>query len=97
MPVFIILGKLTHKAIENAKGFAERDARGEEVVRAAGGRLLAHYYTFGRYDFVIVVEMPSNEAMVQLLVEVGKWGTISTETLTALPPELVYRAVAGMR
>jgi len=92
--VYIILGKLTQKAIEQMKCFAERDARGEEIVRELGGKVLANYYTLGRYDFVIMVDLPSEEAMVKLLLEVGKWGTTKTETLTGMPPELVYRAVA---
>ena len=96
MSIYIILGKLTQKAIEQMKGFAERDAGGEEIVRALGGKTLANYYTLGRYDFVIIVDLPSEEAMVKLLLEVGKWGTISTETLTAMPLELVYRAAAEM-
>ncbi|MHC1756874.1 MAG: GYD domain-containing protein [Methanosarcina sp.] len=96
MPIYIVPGKLTQKAIEQMKSFAERDARGEEVVRAVGGKMLTHYYTLGQYDFVIIVDVPSEEAMVKLLLEVGKWGTISTETLTGVPPELVYRATAEM-
>jgi len=31
--------------IEQIKSFAERDARGEEIFRKVGGKLLAHYYT----------------------------------------------------
>ena len=76
------------------KSFADRDARGEEIIRALGGKVLANYYTLGRYDFVIIVDLPSEEAMVKLLLEVGKWGTISTETLTGMSHELVYRAAA---
>ena len=56
--------------------------------------MLANYYTLGRYDFVIIVDLPSEKAMVKLLLEVGKWGTISTETLIGMPSELLYRAAA---
>ncbi len=95
MSVYIILGRLTHKAIAEAKGFRDRDKMAEEIIRSAGGRLLSHYYTFGRYDFVAVVDLPTPEALVKVLVEVGKWGTVSTETLNALPAELVYKATAS--
>lgn len=77
------------------KGFAERDSKGEKIVRALGGKVLANYYTLGRYDFVIIVDLPSEEAMVKLLLEVGKWGTISTETLIGMPPELRYKNGSG--
>ncbi len=92
MPQFVILGKLTQKAIENISGAAERDRRGEQIIKEAGGKLLAHYYTLGRYDFIVIADLPSEEALVKVLIEVGKWGTVSTETMTALSPEQVYRA-----
>lgn len=41
------------------KGFADRDASGEETVRALGGKVLAYYHTPGRYDFMIIVDLPS--------------------------------------
>ena len=94
MPIYILLGKLTQKALETIKGAAERDAEGEEIVKAAGGRLLAHYYTFGRYDFVIVLELPSTEALAKVIIEVSRWGTISTETMSALAPEQVYKVAS---
>ncbi|MCC4769181.1 GYD domain-containing protein [Methanosarcina sp. DH2] len=81
--------------MEQTKGFAERNARGEEIIRALGSKFLANYYTLGRYDFVIIIDLPSEEAMVKLLLEVGKWGTISTETLTGMPPELMIEWQRG--
>ncbi len=91
MTLFVILGKLTQKAIDNIESARERDTKGEQIVKAAGGRLLANYYTFGRYDFVIVVELPSTEALAKVLIEASKWGTIRTETMTALTTEQFYK------
>jgi uncharacterized protein with GYD domain len=91
MTLYVVLGKLTQEAIKNINGIAERDLKGEQIIKAAGGKLLAHYYTFGRYDFVAIVELPSTEALAKVLIELGKWGTITTETMTALLPEQVYR------
>jgi uncharacterized protein with GYD domain len=92
MPTFVILGKLTQKAIENAKEMKERDTKAEKVIKAAGGKLLANYYTLGHYDFVAIVDLPSHESLVKVLIELGKWGTVTTETMTALLPEQVYKA-----
>lgn len=91
VPIYVILGKLTFKAIEAMKSAKERDSEGERLIKAAGGKLLSHYYTFGHYDFVITAELPSTEALVKVFIEIGKWGTVSTETLTALLPEQVYK------
>lgn len=92
MTVYVVLGKLTQEAIKNIKGMAERDLKGEQIIKAAGGKLLAHYYTFGRYDFVAIVELPSTEALAKILIELGKWGTITTETMSALLPDQIYKA-----
>ncbi len=91
MAPYIILGKLTYEAIKNIKDIKERDLKGEQIVKTAGGKLLANYYTFGRYDFVIIVDMPSPESLGKVLIEVGKWGTITTETMTAILPEQMYK------
>jgi uncharacterized protein with GYD domain len=91
MTLYVVLGKLTSEAIKNVKGIAERDLKGEQIIKTAGGKLLAHYYTFGRYDFVAIVELPSTEALAKVLIELGKWGTITTETMTALLPEQIYK------
>ena len=91
MPRFVILGKLTFKALESMEDAKDRDIKGEKIIKAAGGELIAHFYTLGHYDFIVIAELPSNDALVKVLLEIGKWGTVSTETMTALTPEEVYK------
>lgn len=95
MPVFVILGKLTQKAIETIKSAKERDSKAEQIIKAAGGKLLANYYTFGRYDFVAIAELPSDEALAKVFIEIAKWGTVRTESMTALLPEQMYKVAMG--
>jgi uncharacterized protein with GYD domain len=96
MPLFIILGKLTDKAIEKMKEAKQRDEKAEQIIQKAGGKLISHYYTFGRYDFVATVELPSAEILAKVIIDIGKWGTVSTETMTALLPGDVYKMAMGM-
>jgi uncharacterized protein with GYD domain len=95
MPLFIVLGKLTDKAIENMKRAKERDDKGEQIIESAGGKLISLYYTFGRYDFVATIELPSAEILAKVIIEIAKWGTVSTETMTALLPEQMYNLAMG--
>jgi uncharacterized protein with GYD domain len=95
MPLFIILGKLTDKAIGKMREAKERDARAEQIITSEGGKVISHYYTFGRYDFVAIVELPSAEILARVIVEIAKWGTVSTETMTALLPEQMYNMAKG--
>ena len=96
MPLFIIMGKLTDKAIEKMKDAKLRDYKAEQIIKLAGGKLISHYYTFGRYDFVATIELPSAELLAKVIIEIGKWGTVSTETMTALLPEEIYKMALGM-
>ena len=90
MPLFIVMGKLTEKALQKMRDARERDARAGEIIRNAGGKLLSHYYTFGRYDFIVIVEMPSAEILAKVIIDIAEAGAVSTETMTAILPEQMY-------
>ena len=74
----------------------QRDEKAEQIIKSAGGRLISHYYTFGRYDFVATVELPSAEILANVIVGIGQGGTVNTETMTALVPEQMYKMATGM-
>lgn len=95
MTLFIILGKLSDKAIEKMKDAKERDVKALKIIEVAGGRLIAHYYSIGRYDVVIMVELPSAEVLANVLIKIGKCGLVSTETMTAILPEQMYQMATG--
>ena len=41
------------------------------------------YYTLGEYDFVVIVDMPSDEDMLEFLLKVNGLGNVRTKTLKA--------------
>lgn len=49
-----------------------------------GARVTAQYAVLGGYDFVNIIEAPSNEVMARLAVELGSRGTIQITTLPAI-------------
>ena len=69
------------------KGLTKTDASMVREVEALGAKVLVQYATLGRYDFVTVVEAPSEEVMARVSAELGSRGTMSSETLTAMPSE----------
>ncbi len=95
MPLFIILGKLTDTAIAKMKEAQERDEKTKKIILKAGGNLISHYYTFGRYDFVAIVELASPEILARVIIEIAKCGAVSTETMTALLPAQMYEMAKG--
>jgi uncharacterized protein with GYD domain len=53
-------------------------------VEAMGVKILAQYALLGRYDFVNILEAPSNEAISKVAVELGSRGTLQTMTMVAM-------------
>jgi len=91
MPVYVMLGSLTHAAFDELDSIDERDRKAKEIIESLGGKLIARYYTLGQYDFVVVFEMPDKENLVKFLAILGKFGTVRTETMEAIPSDLLYR------
>ena len=97
MLTFILLGRLTGLALDQVRGFEERDKKAEEIISKAGGTLLSLHYTYGQYDFIAIIEVPSQEAMTTILVEIGRFGTICSETLLAMRPDQLYAVIDKVR
>ena len=87
MATFIMLSNLTAEGVKTMKEHAGRVAEVNREVEALGAKVLVQYATLGRYDFVTVVEAPSEEVMARVSAELGSRGTMSSETLSAIPSE----------
>jgi uncharacterized protein with GYD domain len=84
MATFIMLSRLTD---EGRKTLKERPQRLQEVnkeIEAMGGRVTSQYAVLGGYDFVNVIEAPSNEVIARISVELGARGTVEITTLPAM-------------
>jgi uncharacterized protein with GYD domain len=90
MPVYVMLGNLTHAAFAKLESIDDRDKKAAALIKSLGGKLLALYYTLGQYDFVVVFDMPSKEVLVKFLAIVGKFGTVRTETMETIPAPMLY-------
>jgi uncharacterized protein with GYD domain len=49
-----------------------------------GAKILTQYALLGQYDFVNILEAPSNEAIAKLAIRLSHMGTMQTLTLTAI-------------
>jgi len=87
MPTFVMLTNLTSDGVKTLKNNPGRVAEVNREVEALGAKVVAQYTTLGQYDFVTVIEAPSNEVMARVSVEMGSRGTMTSQTLTALPAE----------
>lgn len=84
MATYILLSRLTDEGRKTLKERPERLSEVNKEIEAMGGRVTAQYAVLGAYDFVNVVEAPSNEVIARISVELGSRGTIEINTFPAI-------------
>lgn len=87
MPTFVMLTNLTSEGVKTLKSHPGRVAEVNREVEALGARVVAQYATLGQFDFVTIIEAESEEVMAKVSIEMGSRGTMSSQTLSALPAE----------
>ena len=85
MPTYLMLTNLSAEGVRTLKNNPGRMAEVNKEVEQMGGRVLAQYATLGQYDFVTVIEAPDEKAMAKISVELGSRGTMTSQTLSAMP------------
>jgi uncharacterized protein with GYD domain len=87
MPTYLMLTNLSAEGLRTLKNNPGRVTEVNQEVEQMGGRVIAQYATLGPYDFVTVIEAPDERAMAKISVELGSRGTMTSQTLTAMPAE----------
>ena len=78
MPIYITQGRYTREAIKGmtVKPEDRTEALSRHVARA-GGRVIAYYLTFGEYDFLTIIEAPSETQMAAALLSAASAGGVT--------------------
>jgi len=97
MPHYISLARYTQKGVENVKDAPKRIDAAKKSIEAAGGTLKGVYWTFGRYDAVIVAEFPDDEAGMKALLAAAMQGYVRGETLRAFTEPEIRKIVASLQ
>ena len=84
MAVYVMLTTLTDEGRKTIKQNPERIREVNKEVEAMGVRILAQYALLGPYDFVNIIDAPSNVAVTKVAIELGSRGTLQTLTMAAL-------------
>jgi uncharacterized protein with GYD domain len=87
MPTYVMLTNLTADGIRTLKNNPGRVAEVNQEVEQIGAKVVAQYATLGQYDFITVVEAPDDNTMAKVSVELGSRGTMTSQTLAAMPAE----------
>ena len=84
MATYIMLSTLTDEGRKTLKSRPDRLGEVNKEIEAMGGRVTAQYAVLGGYDFVNVIEAPSNEVIARISVELGSRGTMQITTYPAM-------------
>lgn len=84
MAQYILLSTLTDEGRKTVKSKPERIKEVNKEIEGMGAKVLGQYAVLGPYDFVNIVEAPSNETMARISVALGARGTIQIMTLPAM-------------
>lgn len=93
MPTYVMLTNLTADGVRTLKNNPGRVAEVNKEVEQIGAKVVAQYATLGQYDFVTVIEAPDDATMAKVSIEMGSRGTMTSQTLAALPSDKLSEAL----
>ena len=79
MPTYMSLIKYTQKGVENMKESPARLDAAKEIFKSMGAEIKAFYLAMGRFDAVVISEVPDDETGMKLAITLGSAGSIRTE------------------
>ena len=85
MPRYMHQFNYSHESMRAMAGDPQdRRAVAEELVAAAGGKLIDFYLCFGDYDGITITEFPSNADVASVALAAGASGAFSKMKTTVL-------------
>ena len=93
MAIYVMLTNLTPDGVKTLKSNPNRVGEVNKEVEQIGAKVVAQYATLGQYDFVTIVEAPDEKTMAKVSVELGSRGTMSSQTMAAMPSDELASAL----
>jgi len=102
MPKYLYHGSYTASGAEGIlkEGGSARTQAATELIASVGGTLEVLYWTFGHHDFVLIADMPDQEAAAAVSLKVGATGALrvtTTPLLTADDVDEIANRTAAYR
>ena len=94
MSSYCILGNYTDQGIRNIKQSPKRVDAGRDLAKSMGAELKEFYLAMGRFDFVVMLEAPSEEIAARYVLALASLGNVRTTTLKIFD-ETRYRDIVG--
>ena len=89
MAVYLMLTTLTGEGRKKIEEYPEWLKDLNKEVEYMGAKILAQYGLLGQYDFVNIIEAPSDEVAAKVAIHLSARGGLQTLTLTAIPLDVL--------
>ena len=96
METYITPIRLTQKGLEGVKDSPARLDAAKKAFEAVGGKIKGFFLVTGRYDMIMISEVPDHETGVKLALAIGSAGAIRTETLRAYSEDDYRKIIAAL-
>jgi uncharacterized protein with GYD domain len=93
MPTYVMLTNLPAEGVKTLKSNPARVQEVNKEVEQLGVKVKEQWAVLGQYDFITIVEAPDETTMAKVSVELGSRGTMSSQTLAAIPSEELAKAL----
>ena len=94
MPLYISLVRWTQQGVAHVRDSQNRLDSGRKAFREIGVEIKQVHMTMGRYDLIMLLEAPSDDAVATALLSLAAQGNVQTETLRAWSED-EYRKITG--
>lgn len=86
MPLYMYQAAYTAESIAAQVKHPQNRAEtvGRALCDAAGGKLIGGWLCFGKYDLVLIAEMPNDESMAAIALAIAAGGAIKASMTTVL-------------
>lgn len=91
MPLYVMLTRLTSDGRQTMMTNPKRAFEVNKEVEDMGAKIIAQYALLGGYDFINVLEAPSNEVIARVSAQLGSRGTMEPTTMAAISMEEYVR------
>lgn len=96
MPHYISLANWTDKGAEEMKDAPQRFAAMHKLAESLGGKIQL-FSIMGQYDFVAIAEAPTDQAAMQVALQMNKLGNVRTCTMKAFTEEELSQVLGKLQ
>lgn len=97
MAYYLQLIVLTEQGRKSFEADPEWIKEVDKDMELMGVKILSQYALLGQYDFVNIVEAPSDEAIAKISIKLSARGTIMPMTLAAIPLNKLIESLKNQR